>query len=141
MTTSSPAGVDTDATSVGGVSSDQRDAVSFEVYPAPFVLSVAPDAPLEVKRGEFIRLNYFGNRANGFLGKIHTVLGAPGGVVGIRARGVTFVGQTEKGTLQIIASEDAPLGRYPRLCLEAVGTVEDEPVYRARCFLELEVIP
>ncbi len=115
--------------------------VSFDVYPAPFLLSVDRNAPRKVKRGEFIRLDYYGKRKNGFIGKIHTVLGAPGGVVGIRARGVTFVGQTEKGTLQIIASDDAPLGRLPSLYLEAVGTVEDESIYQARCFVELEVVP
>lgn len=116
------------------------DPVSFDVYPAPFLLSVDPNTPRKIKRGEVIRLNYFGKRKNGFIGKIHTVLGAPGGVAGIRARGVTFVGQTEKGTLQIIASDDAPLGRVPFLYLEAVGTVEDEPIYLARCFVELEVV-
>ena len=114
--------------------------ITFEIYPAPFVLGLDLDAPRRIKRGQIVRLNYTAKRKNGFIGKIHTELAAPGPVVGLRARGVTFVGQTETGTLQIIASDDAPLGRQPFLRLDAVGTVEDEPVYHASCFFELEII-
>ena len=67
-------------------------------------------------------------------------LAAAGEVIGIRVRGVTFVGQTESGTLQIIANEDAPLGQQPFLRLEGVGTIEDEPVYLGSCFLRLEIV-
>ena len=114
--------------------------ISFDVHPAPFVLEIDLDAPGKVQRGQFIRLNYTARRKNGFIGKIHTTLAAPEKVFGLRARGVTFVGQTESGTLQIIANDDAPLGRQPFLRLEAVGTVEDEPVYFGGCFLELEIV-
>ncbi len=57
----------------------------------------------------------------------------------LRARGVTLVGRSDSGVLQIIATETAPLGRQPFLRLEAVGTVEDQPVYRASRFVELEI--
>jgi hypothetical protein len=114
--------------------------VTFDVYPAPFSLSVALNAPRKVKRGEIIQLNYLAPRKNGFIGKIHTELFAPGGVVGIRGRGVTFVGQTETGTIQIIATDNAPIGPLKFLQLEAVGTVEDEPVFHGRCFVDLEII-
>ncbi len=116
------------------------NAVNFEVYAAPFILEVDTTAPQKVQRGQFIRLNYSARRLNGFLGKIHTKLGAPDKVIGLRARGVTFVGQTGTGTLQIIANDDAPLGRQPFLCLDALGTVEDQPIYHARCFLDLEIV-
>jgi hypothetical protein len=52
---------------------------------------------------------------------------------------VTFVGQTESGELQIIASDDAPLGRQATLRLEAVGTVEDEPIHHVGYFVDLEI--
>ena len=55
------------------------------------------------------------------------------------ARGVTLVGQQDAGSLQVIATETAPLGRVHLLRLEAVGTVEDQPVYRAARFVELEI--
>jgi hypothetical protein len=53
---------------------------------------------------------------------------------------VTFVGQTTEGTLDVIASEDSPLGRQPSLRLDAVGTVEDEAIHHASRFLDLEII-
>ena len=74
------------------------------------------------------------------IGKIHTELGAPGGVQGIRARGVTFVGQTDSGVLQVIANKDAPLGRQSFLRLDAIGTIEDQPIYYGSCFLDLEIV-
>jgi hypothetical protein len=52
---------------------------------------------------------------------------------------VTLVGRSDSGVLQIIATETAPLGRQPFLRVEAVGTVEDQPVYRASRFVELEI--
>jgi len=61
-------------------------------------------------------------------------------VIGLRARGVTFVGQTDTGTLQIIANEDAPLGQLPFLRLYGVGVLEDEAVFHGSCFLTLKVI-
>ena len=72
--------------------------------------------------------------------KIHTEVEAPAVKVdGLRVRGVTFVGQTEEGTLQIIANEDAPLGKQPFIRLSAVGVVEDQAVYHGSCFLNLEI--
>jgi hypothetical protein len=116
------------------------NAVNFEVYPAPFILAVDLDAPLKIQRGKVVQVKYTARRQNGFIGKIHTDVAAAGEVIGIRVRGVTFVGQTESGTLQIIANEDAPLGQQPFLRLEGVGTVEDEPVYLGSCFLRLEIV-
>jgi hypothetical protein len=116
------------------------NAVTFEVYAAPFVLAVDLDAPRKIQRGKVVQVKYTARRQNGFIGKIHTDVAAAGEVIGIRVRGVTFVGQTESGTLQIIANEDAPLGQQPFLRLEGVGTIEDEPVYLGSCFLKLEIV-
>lgn len=116
------------------------NAVTFDVRPARFLLAVDPHAPRKIARGQTIQLNYKAQRVNGFIGKIHTELTAPGGVVGLRARGVTFVGQTDAGVLQIVATENAPLGRQSLLRLEGVGTVEDQPIYRAACPVELEIV-
>ena len=79
-------------------------------------------------------------RNNQFIGKIHTEIRAPGGVVGIRGRGVTFVGQTETGVIQIIANDDAPLGKQSGLRLEGLGTVEDEGIHLGSVFLDLEIV-
>ncbi len=114
--------------------------LTFEVYPAPYVVRVNLDAPIKIKRGEVIQLQYTAVRKNGFIGKIHTDIAAPGGVLGIRARGVTFVGQTESGVLQVIANTDAPLGQQRGLRIEGVGTIEDEPVHLGGCFLRLEIV-
>ena len=103
-------------------------------------LAVDLDAPLKIPRGKVVQVKYTARRQNGFIGKIHTDVAAAGEVIGIRVRGVTFVGQTESGTLQIIANEDAPLGQQPFLRLEGVGTIEDEPVYLGSCFLRLEIV-
>jgi len=116
------------------------NAISFEVYPAPFVLAVDLDAPRKIARGQVVQVKYTAVRKNGFIGKIHTDVRAAGDLIGLRVRGVTFVGQTESGTLQIIANEAAPLGQQPFLRLEGVGTVEDEPVYLGACFLQLEIV-
>ena len=116
------------------------NAVTFEVYAAPFILAVDLDAPRKIQRGKVVQVKYTARRKNGFIGKIHTDVAAAGELIGIRVRGVTFVGQTESGTLQIIANEDAPLGQQPFLRLEGVGTIEDEPVYLGACFLRLEIV-
>ena len=113
--------------------------VTIEVGPGAFDLRIDPKTPKTIKRGEVILLKYRAIRRNGFIGKIHTELHAPEGVSGLRARGVTFVGQTDTGELQIIASDDAPLGRQATLRLEAVGTVEDEPIHHVGCFVDLEI--
>ncbi|MFO0952351.1 MAG: PPC domain-containing protein [Isosphaeraceae bacterium] len=115
--------------------------LTIEVASGAIDLRVDPGAPTRIKRGEVVQLHYRALRRNGFIGKIHTELHAPEGVIGLRARGVTFVGQTETGELQIVASDDAPFGRQPTLRLDAVGTVEDEPIYHAGCFVDLEVTP
>jgi hypothetical protein len=114
--------------------------VNFTVYPAPYVVRVNLDAPTKIRRGEVIQLQYTAVRKNGFIGKIHTDIAAPGGVRGIRARGVTFVGQIESGVLQVIANIDAPLGQQRGLRIQGVGTIEDEPVHLGSCFLKLEII-
>lgn len=114
--------------------------VTVQVRPARMAITLDPRTPRKIARGKTIRLKFTAERKRGFIGKIHTELVAPGGVVGLRARGVTFVGQTEAGDLQVIATEDAPLGRQPFLRLDAIGTVEDQPVYRASCPVDLEIV-
>lgn len=113
--------------------------VTVEVVPGAIDLRLDPHNPRTIRRGQVIQIRYRALRRNGFIGKIHAELNAPEGVTGLRARGVTFVGQTEAGVLQVAASDDSPLGRQPFLRLEAVGTVEDEPVHHAACPLDLEV--
>jgi hypothetical protein len=114
--------------------------ITVTVRPAHIVLKADPRNPSKIKRGKIIQLRFTAERRHGFIGKAHTELTAPGGVVGLRARGVTLIGQSDSGSLQVIATEDAPLGRPLFLRLEAVGTVEDRPVYRATRFVELEII-
>ncbi|HIM28785.1 MAG TPA: hypothetical protein EYG57_04425 [Planctomycetes bacterium] len=119
------------------------NVVSFDVHPAAFQIDIDPYAPRRIKRGEVVTVNYTARRINGFINKIHTELAMPGKVtrvVGLRGRGATFVGQTDSGTIQIIANEDAPLGQQPFLRLYAVGVLEDEPVFHGSCFLNLEVV-
>ena len=103
-------------------------------------MTVDPFAPRTIRRGEVVQVNYTAHRVNGFIGKIHTELDAPGDVVGLRGRGVTFVGQTESGSIQIIANDDAPLGQQPFLRLSGVGVLEDKPIFFGSCFLPLEVV-
>lgn len=82
-------------------------------------------------------------RVNGFLGKMHTELAAPGRITdidGIRGRGETFTGQTDKGSLQIAINDDAPLGRQSFLRLLTVGVVEDQATYFGSNLLPLEII-
>lgn len=116
------------------------NAVTIDVQPAAFIVEVDPFAPRQIRRGEIVQLNYSARRINGFLNKIHTELDAPGDVVGLRGRGVTFTGGTETGTIQIIANDDAPLGQQQFLRLIGVGTQEDQPVFQGSCFLELEIV-
>ena len=116
------------------------NTVSFDVQPTCFLVAVDPFAPRMIRRGEVVQVNYTARRVNGFIGKIHTELDAPGEVVGLRGRGVTFVGQTENGSIQIIANDDAPLGQQPFLRLSGVGVLEDKPIFFGSCFLPLEVV-
>ncbi|MFN0197487.1 MAG: PPC domain-containing protein [Planctomycetaceae bacterium] len=113
--------------------------ISFYVAEAKIEVVIDPFAPQKIARGSIVQLNYTARRRHGFIGKIHTDLVAPGGVIGVRGRGVTFTSGTETGTIQIIATENAPLGKQPFLRLDAVGTVEDRQVYRGGRFLELEI--
>ena len=116
------------------------NAVTFDVQPASFIVEVDPFSPRTVRRGEIVQVKYTARRINGFIGKIHTELDAPGEVLGLRGRGVTFTGQTEAGTIQIIANDDAPLGQQPFLRLYGVGVLEDKPVFHGSCFLNLEIV-
>jgi len=116
------------------------NTVTFEVKPAAFIVEVDPYAPKKIHRGETIQIKYTAKRTNGFINKIHTEVEAANKVRGLRVRGVTFVGQTESGTLQMIANDDAPLGKQPFLRLFGVGVVEDQPVFHGSCFLEMEVV-
>lgn len=119
------------------------NTVTFEVHPPAFQLELDPYTPRRVQRGEVVKINYTVHRKNGFIGKIHTELAAPGMVTDVgnlRGRGVTFVGQTESGVIQIIVNEDAQLGSRPFLRLYAVGVLEDEALFHGSCFLDLEII-
>lgn len=117
--------------------------VTIDVQPAAFVVDVDPFAVKRARRGETIQIAYTARRQNGFIGKMHTELAAPGcvtNVEGLRGRGETFTGQTEYGSLQIIVNDDAPLGPQKFVRLFTVGVVEDEPVFHGSRFLSLEVV-
>ena len=114
--------------------------VTIDVKSPAFRVEVDPYAPRRIHRGETIQVKYSAKRINGFISKIHTEVMAPIKPKGLRVRGVSFVGQTDKGTLQIIANDDAPIGRQPFLRLFAVGVVEDEAVFQGSCFLNLEIV-
>ena len=114
--------------------------VTFDVQPAAFVVEIDPYAPKQIEQGKVVQVQYSARRINGFIGKIHTELAAADQVIGLRGRGVTFVGQTDRGTIQIIANSDAPLGQQPFVRFCAIGVVEDQPVYHGSCFLNLEII-
>jgi hypothetical protein len=119
------------------------EPVTFEVTAPMFRVDVQPTAPRSIGRGKIVQIPYTARRLNGFIGKIHTELAIPGTVTEVgrlRARGVTFVGETGSGTIQIIANDDAKLGRIPFLRLYAVGVVEDVPMYHGCCFLDLETV-
>lgn len=113
--------------------------ITVNLKPARIKLESDPRMPRTIGRGKIIQLPFTALRKNGFIGKVHVELVAPEGVSGLRARWVTLVGQTDSGSLQVIATDNAPLGRQIFLRLEAVGTVEDRPVYRASRFVELEI--
>jgi len=114
--------------------------VTIDVQPPAFIVELDQDAPRMIHRGEILQVKYSARRVNGFISKIHTELFAPDGVRGIRGRGVSFVGQTDAGTIQIVANEDAPVGRQPFLRLFAVGVLEDKAVYQGSCLLPLEIV-
>ncbi len=119
------------------------NAITIDVQPAGFLVEVDPFAPVRAKRGDVLQVKYTAQRQNGFIGKMHTELAAPGrvtDVIGLRGRGETFVGQTDKGMLQIVVNDDAPLGRQQFLRLFTVGIREDQPAYFGSCFLPLEIV-
>ena len=117
----------------------RSNLLSAKVAPGRIQMSIDPRTPRKIARGQVIHVRYAAERRHGFIGKIHTELAAPGGVRGIRGRGVTFTSQTETGEIQIIATENAPLGPIDGLRLEAIGTVEDQPTYLGGCLLDLEI--
>ncbi len=119
------------------------NSITFDVQPPAILVEVDPFAVTRAKRGETIQVAYSAKRLNGFIGKMHTELAAPGRVtdiVGLRGRGETFTGQTDKGTLQIVINDDAPLGRQSFLRLFTVGVVEDEATFFGSSFLPLEIV-
>lgn len=119
------------------------NSVTIDVNPAAMLVEVDPFTVTQVKRGETIKVSYSAKRLNGFIGKMHTELAAPGvvtNVIGLRGRGETFTGQTEKGTLQIVINDDAPIGRQQFLRLFTVGVVEDEPTYFGSGVFPLEIV-
>ena len=120
-----------------------RKPVTFYLQPAAFLVEVDPFVVTQARRGETIQIGYSAQRINGFIGKMHTELAAPGlitDVVGLRGRGETFVGQTDKGSRQIVVNNDAPLGPQRFLRLFTVGVVEDQPVYFGSRFISLEIL-
>ncbi|MDP7275449.1 MAG: PPC domain-containing protein [Planctomycetaceae bacterium] len=117
--------------------------VVFDVHPPMFHVALDPYNPKTIKRGQIVQIKYSVRRANGFINKIHTELAAPGHVTkvrGLRGRGVTSVGQTETGSIQIIANDDALLGQQPFLRLYAVGVLEDEALFHGSHFLQLKIV-
>jgi len=117
------------------------NAVTFDVASPAFIVRVDPDNPVRIRRGEIVQIRYSARRLNGFISKIHTELFTTSDKIdGLRGRGVTFVGQTESGVIQVIANGNARLGSRPALRLYAVGVVEDEAVYHGSCFLKLDVV-
>lgn len=96
------------------------NSVTIDVQPAAFHVEVDPFSVKQARRGETIQIAYSAKRLNGFIGKMHTELAAPGcvtDVAGLRGRGETFVGQTDAGSLQIVINDDAALGPQPFLRL------------------------
>jgi hypothetical protein len=119
------------------------NAVTLDVQPAAFTIETDPFAPTQARRGGTIQVKYRVQRKNGFIGKVHTELAVPGRITdvpGIRGRGETFVGQTDRGMLQITVNEDAPLGRQPFLRLLAIGVLEDEPIFQGADLFPLEIV-
>lgn len=117
--------------------------LEIDVQPPAFVVELDPFAPRYGRRGGAVRINYITKRRNGFIGKVHTELAAPGVVMdvpGLRGRGVTAIGQSEAGSMQVVINPDAPLGRQAFLRLLAVGVVEDEPVYQGAAWVPLEIL-
>jgi len=114
--------------------------ITIELKPARILLEVDPTTPTRIARGKISQLRFNAQRVQGFLGKVHVELKAPDGVVGLRARGVTLTGRTDSGSLQVIATDNAPLGKHLQLRLDAVGTVEDQPLYRASRYVDLEIV-
>lgn len=117
--------------------------VVFDVHAPMFHVALDPYNPKTIKRGQIVQIKYSVRRSNGFINKIHTELAAPGQVTkvrGLRGRGVTSVGQTETGTIQIIANDNAPLGQQPFLRLYAVGVLEDEALFHGSHFLQLKIV-
>ena len=53
---------------------------------------------------------------------------------------MTFVGQTDSGAIQVVASDDAPLGQRAFLRVYAVGVLEDEALYHGSHFLNLQIV-
>lgn len=119
------------------------NSVTFAVEPAGFLVEVDPFAPRRVQRGETFEIKYATPRTNGFIGKIHTELASPGlvtNVPGLRGRGVTFVGQSDQGSIQVVVNDDAPFGPVPFLRLFGVGIWEDQPAYFGAAWLPLEIV-
>jgi hypothetical protein len=117
--------------------------VTFSVETPALEVEADPFTPRRVKRGETFQVKYTVERKNGFIGKVHTELASPGvvtNVPGLRGRGVTFVGQSEQGSIQIVVNDDAPLGPQSFLRLFAVGVVEDQPTFYGAALLPLDIV-
>ena len=58
--------------------------ITVTIRPARIVLEIDPRTPTKIARGKIIQLRFTAERKQGFIGKVHTELVAPGGVVGLR---------------------------------------------------------
>jgi hypothetical protein len=125
-----------------------KDKVAVTTFSNPITVQVEPErirpeldplAPRKIARGKGIKIVVHVERKNGFIGKILGELIAPGGVVGLQARGVAFESQLDTAEVQVVATEKAPLGRHALLRLELVGMWEDRAVCRGTRFVELEI--
>jgi hypothetical protein len=113
--------------------------LTVQVEPERIRLEIDPLAPRKVARGKTVKIPIRIERKNGFIGKILGEMIAPGGIVGLQARGVAFESQMETAEVQVVATEKAPLGRNVLLRMEVVGMWEDQAVCRATRFVELEI--
>jgi hypothetical protein len=113
--------------------------LTVQVEPERIHSEIDPLAPRKIARGKAIKIPVRIERKNGFIGKILGEVIAPGGVIGLQARGLAFESQLEAADIQVVAADTAPLGKHALLRLELVGMWEDRAVCRGTRFIELEI--
>lgn len=115
------------------------NSVTVQVEAERIHSEIDPLAPRKIARGKAIKIPVRVERRNGFIGKILGEVIAPGGVIGLQARGLAFESQLEAADIQVVAADSAPLGKHALLRLELVGMWEDRAVCRGTRFIELEI--